>query len=58
LLIYYIVSFQYYPRVNSQSLVQNRTRNKKIRQSETTLVRKQNYLEARLLVQEKNVFRS
>jgi len=44
--------------VNSQSLVLNRTRNKKIRQSETALVQKQNYLEAKPLVQEQNVFRS
>jgi len=56
--IYYIVSFRYYPRVNSQSLVQNKTRNKKIRQSETALVQKQNYSEAKHLVQEQNVFRS
>jgi len=62
--IYYIVSFQYYPRVYSQSLVQNRTQN--VFRSETptsgairvqkkdTYFRSNTCSEAKHLVQELN----
>ena len=36
--IYYIVSFQYYPRINSQRLMQNRTQNTRLWQSVTALL--------------------